>query len=130
MKRRKIVEKGAVLTEGKTKRLYEVKNDEHLLIVESKNDITKNDNPDETRLMDSKAELSTTTTSIVFELLKKAGIPVAYERQLSKTEFLAVNCKMIMLEIIIRRYAVGSYLDRYPNFGKEEGEVPYRFHRL
>ncbi|MEA1926018.1 MAG: phosphoribosylaminoimidazolesuccinocarboxamide synthase, partial [Patescibacteria group bacterium] len=50
--------------------------------------------------------------------------------QLSKTEFLAVNCKMIMLEIIIRRYAVGSYLDRYPNFGKEEGEFPYRFHRL
>ncbi len=124
------MKKGVILAEGKTKRLYRVEGDERLLIVESKDDITKNDNPKETRQMTSKAKFSTMTTSIVFEILKKAGIPVAYERQLSDTEFLAVNCEMIMLEVVVRRYAVGSYLKRYPNFEKKKGDVPHRFHRL
>ncbi|MFH1298435.1 MAG: phosphoribosylaminoimidazolesuccinocarboxamide synthase [Patescibacteria group bacterium] len=124
------MKKEVIVAEGKTKRLYQVESDERLVIVESKDDITKNDDPSQTKLMASKAKFSTATTSIVFELLKKAGIPVAYERQLSNTEFLAVNCKMIMLEVVVRRYAVGSYLKRYPNFEKKKGEAPHRFHRL
>ena len=125
-------QKGKVLAEGKTKRLYRVEGEdyERLVVVESKDDITKNDDPSQTKLMVSKAKFSTATTSIVFELLRKAGIPVAYERRISDTEFLAVNCKMIMLEVVVRRYAVGSYLKRYPNLEKKEGKVPHRFHRL
>lgn len=122
--------KEEMLTEGKTKRLYKAENNKHFLVIENKNEITKNDNPDETKQMASKAKFSTTTTSIVFELLKKAGISVAYECQLSETEFLAANCKMISLEVVIRRYAVGSYLNRYPNLERKKGEVPHRFHRL
>lgn len=122
--------KGEILTEGKTKRLYKVVGDEHFLIVESKDDITKNDNPGETRQMVSKAKFSTATTCMVFELLKKAGIPVGYERQLSETEFLAVNCEMIPLEVVARRYAVGSYLKRHPELKKIEGEAPHRFGQL
>ncbi|MEK7578779.1 MAG: phosphoribosylaminoimidazolesuccinocarboxamide synthase [Patescibacteria group bacterium] len=125
------MKKSQLLAEGKTKRLYRTEEDEHLLIIESKDDITKNDDPSQTKLMASKAKFSTATTSIVFELLKKAGIPVAYKRQLSsETEFLAVNCKMIKLEVVVRRYAVGSYLKRYPNLEKKTGETPHRFHRL
>jgi phosphoribosylaminoimidazole carboxylase / phosphoribosylaminoimidazole-succinocarboxamide synthase len=122
--------KGKIFAEGKTKRFYEVEGDDFHLIAESKDDITKNDNPDETRQMSSKAKLATITTCEVFELLKKAGIPVAYEKQLSEKEFLAVKSEMIPLEVIARRYAVGSYLKRYPNFAKKKGEAPHRFHRL
>jgi phosphoribosylaminoimidazole carboxylase/phosphoribosylaminoimidazole-succinocarboxamide synthase len=60
--------------------------------------------------------------------LQQAGIPTAYVQQISDTEILAKKCYMIPLEVIIRRYAVGSYLDRMPQF-KREG-TPYRFHRL
>jgi phosphoribosylaminoimidazole-succinocarboxamide synthase len=124
------LQKGNLLAKGKTKELYEVLGDDSLLIIESKDDITKNDNPEETRQMESKAKYSTATTCGVFELLKAAGIPVAFERQISDTEFLASNCKMIMLEVIERRYAVGSYLKRHPEFEKKEGEEPHRFGEL
>jgi phosphoribosylaminoimidazole carboxylase/phosphoribosylaminoimidazole-succinocarboxamide synthase len=124
------VTKGAVIAEGKTKVCHSVQEDPDLLVIENKNDITKNDDESQTKQMDSKAKHATTTTSIVFELLKHAGIPVAYKRQLSETEFLAERCNMIPLEVVIRRYAVGSYLKRYPNFKKKEGEVPHRFHSL
>jgi len=124
------MKKGTVVMEGKTKIGFSVEGDPDRLIIKSKDDITKNDDPSQTTQMDSKAKYSTATTSRVFELLKKAGIPVAYERQLSETEFLAINCKMIPLEVVVRRYAVGSYLKRYPNFEQERGAVPHRFHRL
>lgn len=116
--------------EGKTKELYTYGDDDRQIIVRSKSDLTKNDNSDETRILDGKAVAATTTTCRVFELLKAGGIPVAYDRQLSDTEFLADWCNMIPLEVVMRRYAVGSYLKRYPSFQKEAGVTPYRFHRL
>jgi len=123
-------QRGELLAEGKTKRLYQVEGDDSFVIVESKDDITKNDDPSQTRQMDSKAKLSTMTTCAVFELLQKADIPVAYGEQISETEFLAVKCKMISLEVVVRRYAVGSYLKRFPNLLKDENKTPHRFHRL
>ncbi len=122
--------KGKLLAEGKTKRVYEAEGSDDFVVIESKDEITKNDDPSQTRLLDRKAVYSTTTTCAVFELLKKTGFPVAYERRLSNTEFLAKNCKMIKLESVMRRYAVGSYLKRCPDFEKESGQPPYRFHRL
>lgn len=122
--------KGAVTNEGKTKVIYSVEGMDNMVIVENKNDITKNDDASKTQLMDSKAVHATNTTCRIFDLLKKAGLPVAYERQLSDTEFLAKKCRMIALEVIARRYAVGSYLNRNPNLAKEKGEIPHRFHRL
>ena len=123
------MKKKEVIAEGKTKVVRVVDGNPNLVIIESKDDITKNDNPGETQQLPSKAKYSTTTTSVVFDLLKKAGIPVAYQRQISETEFLAVRCKMIQLEVVIRRYAVGSYLKRYPNL-RRQGKVPHRFHKL
>ena len=125
------LKKGSILAEGKTKILYNVEGNSHLAIVESKDDITKNDDKTQTRIMSSKAKFSTATTSRIFELLKKADIPVAFERQLSETEFLARKCEMIPLEVVMRRYAVGSSLNRLPNLKKPPGEIiPHRFHRL
>jgi len=116
--------------EGKTKRILKYKNNPNLVIVQNKNAITAHDDPKFTKEFETKAIHSTTTTCRVFELLRKAGIPVAYQRQFSPTEFLAKKCDMIPLEVVARRFAVGSYLKRYPNLSLNEHKTPHRFHRL
>jgi len=119
--------KKRLLIEGKTKRIHEVEGDPNMVIIENKDDITAFDNPEFTKKFGTKAMHATTTTCRVFELFRAAGIPVAYTRQLSATEFLAPACKMIPLEAVARRYAVGSYTKRHPEC---EATPPMRFHRL
>ena len=118
--------KGPLLREGKTKRIYQVEGKSDLVIIENKDDITKFDNKSLTKTMQSKARLATETACAVFEVLKKFEIPTAYRGQISETQFLAINCQMINLEIIERRYAVGSFLSRYPGFVTTH-EIPERF---
>jgi phosphoribosylaminoimidazole carboxylase/phosphoribosylaminoimidazole-succinocarboxamide synthase len=115
------------LREGKTKKIYRVKGNPNLVILKNKDDITKNDDPTQTRKMRSKAKIATETTCIIFEVLKEAGIPVAYQERISDTEFIATKCKMIGLEVIDRRFAVGSFLSRYPTFVTSKGKIPYCF---
>ena len=124
-------EKGELVAEGKTKKIYRVVGSlGDLVIVQNKEDITAFDDPSKTRTFKTKSVFATTTTCRVFELLKKAGIPIAYQEQISPTEFVALNCQMIKLEVVARRYAVGSYLKRHPELTKPEGKPPHRFHRL
>ena len=122
-------EKAELVTEGKTKKLWGVKGDDNLLIVENKADITAFDDPSKTKQIETKPKYATTTTCRVFELLQKAGIPVAYKEQVSATEFLAPKVEMIPLECVVRRLAVGSFLKRRPDYKQPEGVKPLRFHR-
>jgi len=122
------LKKAFVVAEGKTKIIHTVVGEHDFVIIENKDDITKNDDADQTQVMASKAFHATKTTCQVFQLLKDAGLPVAFKQQLSPLEFLAPVCQMIPLEVIIRRYAVGSYLKRFPNLAVDGN--PLRFHRL
>jgi phosphoribosylaminoimidazole-succinocarboxamide synthase len=119
--------KGKILHEGKTKKVFEVINHPDLVIIQNKDDITKNDDPSQTRAMHSKAILATETTCIVFEFLRKNGLPVAYKERISNTEFLATRSDMLHLEVIERPYGYGSFLSRYPQYLKLNGEIPHRF---
>ncbi|MBU4338143.1 AIR carboxylase family protein [Patescibacteria group bacterium] len=123
-------ETGELLNEGKTKEIWGVVGNSNIVIVKNKKDITAFDDPEYTKEFALKAKYATTTTCRVFELLQKAGIPVAYQEQISETEFIAPNCAMIPLEVVARRLAVGSYLKRHPELNKQEGQPPHRFHRL
>jgi len=123
-------EKKGELCQGKTKVLWEVKDNPDLVIVENKADITAFDDPSYTKQFAAKAKYATSTTCRVFELLKDCGVPVAYVKQISETEFLAPKVEMIPLECIARRLAVGSYLKRRPDNATKEGQKPKRFHRL
>lgn len=123
-------QKGKKITEGKTKALYEVQGNPHLLWVKSKEDITAFDDKKYTKSFGTKAEYATTTTCRVFELLQAAGIPCGYVKQVSPTEFIVERLDMIQLEVVARRFAVGSYLDRNPQLAKPEGRQPHRFHSL
>ena len=123
-------ERGLLYNEGKTKKIWKIKDNPDIIIIENKKTITAFDDPSFTKEFESKARHATTTTCRIFELLQEACIPVAYRKQISPTEFLAEKCKMIPLEVVGRRFAVGSYLKRHPELNPGKNETPYRFHRL
>ena len=117
------------LTEGKTKIIWGIDgNSTTLVIMKAKDATTADNDASKTRDIASKGACATKTTSRIFELLHEAGIPTAYVRQLSDTEILAKKCTMIPLEVIIRRYFDGSYLNRKPHL-KRKG-TPIRSHGL
>ncbi|MCK5413678.1 MAG: AIR carboxylase family protein [Candidatus Pacebacteria bacterium] len=123
-------QKDKKIIEGKTKIVWSVKGNKESVIIENKDDITAFDDSSFTKQFKSKAEYATTVTCGVFKLLKSAGIPVAYNKQLSSTEFSAPNCIMIPLEAVSRRFAVGSFLKRHPELTMKEEDNPHRFHKL
>lgn len=116
------------IAKGKTKEIWAVEGHDDKIIMFAKDATTADNDPTKTREMEDKGKCSTITTSRIFELLKEAGIPTCYIQQLSDTEILAKECKMIPLEVIIRRYATGSYLERMPHLAKKGN--PDRFHKL
>ncbi len=103
-----------VVAEGKTKRVWATAGDSGMVVVASKDDITAGDGEKHDVIKD-KAELSTATTCNVFSLLKECGLPVAFVRQLGPNKFLAPGLEMIPLEVVARRVATGSYLQRNPH---------------
>lgn len=113
---------------GKTKVGYEVKEDPNLVLFEYKNDVTAFDQAKFTRSFENKAVSSNITNARIFEMLNAAGIPTAFVRQHSETEFIAKRCTMVPLEVVARRYAVGSFLKRNnPADYPEENGVPFKF---
>jgi phosphoribosylaminoimidazole carboxylase/phosphoribosylaminoimidazole-succinocarboxamide synthase len=108
---------GALVTEGKTKKVYQIKGGSDLVTVISKDDITAGDGAKHDIIPD-KGRLANATTSNVFRLLKACGLPVAFVEQDSATSFVAPNCTMLPYEVVVRREAHGSYLKRNPHFAK------------
>ena len=105
------------LAEGKTKIIQAWPDDPSLAVLQAKDDITGGDGARH-EVIQGKAELATDTTCNVFRLLKECGVPVAFEKQLNATSFLAPLCDMIPYEVVIRREAHGSYLKRAKHLHK------------
>ena len=100
-----------VLIEGKTKIVEDAGNGE--VLIRSKNDITAADGAMHDTI-DGKAAASTRTTCNLFELLRRKGIPTHFVDRVDDVTFRARNVRMIPLELVARRYATGSFLDRFP----------------
>lgn len=109
--------KGEKLNEGKTKKIFADLSDPLDVIVESKNDITAGDGKMHDVIL-NKGVLATSTTCNVFRLLKDAGLPVAFNKQVDKRSFSAKRGNMLKLEVVIRREAHGSYCVRNPHVPK------------
>lgn len=107
---------GRLIAEGKTKRIYEVRNNPDLVLIVSKNDITAGDGAKHD-VLEGKAAWSTTTTCNVFELLKH-NVTLAYIERDNENSFVAHRCDMLPFEVVVRREAHGSYLKRYPSLKK------------
>lgn len=108
---------GALLNEGKTKKIHQVAGEPGLVALIAKDDITAGDGAKHDVIPD-KGRLATATTCNVFRLLKACGLPVAFEMQDSATSFIAPSCTMLPYEVVVRREAHGSYLKRTPHFAK------------
>jgi phosphoribosylaminoimidazole carboxylase/phosphoribosylaminoimidazole-succinocarboxamide synthase len=121
-----------MVAKGKTKTLYRARGRGFggVVIVEQSNAITKNNDKAQTREFESKGRSSTTFASQVFQLLTAAGIPNAFIRKTGDNEFLMHQCKMLGLEVVIRRLCMGSYFDRNPHMRPKPGDPTPRLHRL
>ncbi|XP_017887265.1 multifunctional protein ADE2 isoform X2 [Ceratina calcarata] len=114
--------RGALIIEGKTKKVYNLQNDPSLCLLESKDRITSGDGV-KSHDLKGKAAISTATTAKVFQLLNEAGLKTAFVKVVDDTTFLARKCEMVPIEWVTRRLATGSFLKRHQ--GVPEG---YRFH--
>lgn len=102
-----------VIAEGKTKKI--VATDSPFLVdIVSKDDITAGDG-DQHDVIKGKAAASTRMTCNVLELLERNGIPTHFLSRVDDVTFRARKVEMIPLELVARRYATGSYLDRFPD---------------
>src|ERR1035438_2603025 len=108
---------GALVAEGKTKKIHAVKGSSDLATVVAKDDITAGDGAKHDIIPD-KGRLATATTCNVFRLLKACGLPVAFIEQDSAISFSAPKCDMLPYEVVVRREAHGSYLKRNPHLAK------------
>jgi len=105
-------ERFAALTEGKTKVILDA--GDGTVLIRSKDDITAGDGA-RRDVMDGKAASSTTTTCNVFRLLRANDVPTHFVEQVDPVTFRARNVEMIPLELVARRIATGSFLDRHPD---------------
>ena len=108
---------GALVAEGKTKKIQQIAGRPDLVALVAKDDITAGDGAKHDIIPD-KGRLANATTCNVFRLLKACGLPVAFEQQDSATSFIAPGCTMLPYEVVVRREAHGSYLKRTPHFEK------------
>jgi phosphoribosylaminoimidazole carboxylase/phosphoribosylaminoimidazole-succinocarboxamide synthase len=108
---------GRLLTEGKTKWVYQGAGNEDQVIVVSKDDITAGDGAKHDVLA-NKGRIANQTTCNVFRLLAACGIPVGFTDQIDDVSFVAPNCRMLPYEVVVRREAHGSFLKRSPHLSK------------
>jgi phosphoribosylaminoimidazole-succinocarboxamide synthase len=106
-----------LVARGKTKRVFALADQMGRFV--SKDDITAGDGKKHD-IIPGKGALTNRTTCNIFRLLKAAGIPVAFERQEDETSFIGPLCDMLPYEVVVRREAHGSYLQRYPYFRRGE----------
>ena len=108
---------GAVISEGKTKRIVELQADPTRVVLWAKDDITAGDGAKHD-VIPEKGRIATRTTANVFALLKACGLPVAFEGEVGPDWFVAPKCRMLPYEVVVRREAHGSYLKRSPYLSK------------
>ncbi len=107
-----------VLNQGKTKIIIDA--GDGTVLIRSKDDITAGDGAKHD-VIEGKAASSTTTTCNIFRLLNNEGVPTHFVEQVDAVTFRARKVEMIPLELVARRIATGSFLDR--NADIAEGTV-------
>jgi phosphoribosylaminoimidazole-succinocarboxamide synthase len=98
------------IDEGKTKVIIDAT--DGTVLIRSKDDITAEDGA-KRDVIEGKAASSTTTTCNVFRLLSAHGVPTHFVEQVDEVTFRARRVEMIPLELVARRIATGSFLDRH-----------------
>ena len=108
----------SLLYEGKAKRVFSTET-VHQLRVEYKDEVTAGNGAKKDK-MQGKGRLNNRITSIIFEYLNKHGLESHFIKQLSETEQLVKEVKIIPLEVVVRNIATGYITKR---LGFEKGHV-------
>ncbi|MFC0523681.1 phosphoribosylaminoimidazolesuccinocarboxamide synthase [Pontibacillus salicampi] len=103
--------KGALLYEGKAKKVYSMLGEEYQLILEYKDDATAF-NGKKHRIFPGKGQLNNKISAHIFEYLHDQGIPSHFIQQLSATEQLVHQTHIIPIEVVVRNVATGSLTKR------------------
>ncbi len=110
------MEKGALLYEGKAKRLYAT-DVEDVLFVEYKNSATAFNGLKKAEI-EGKGILNNKISTLIFEKLKQHGIESHFIKSVSEHEQLVKKVDIIPLEVVVRNISAGSFAER---LGIEEG---------
>ncbi|WP_328589080.1 phosphoribosylaminoimidazolesuccinocarboxamide synthase [Sutcliffiella halmapala] len=110
------IEKMELMYEGKAKKVYAT-NDENIVWIQYKNSATAF-NGEKKADIDGKGRLNNEITSLLFTMLKEAGIENHFIEKLSATEQLVQKVAIIPLEVVVRNVTAGSMAKR---LGMKEG---------
>jgi phosphoribosylaminoimidazole-succinocarboxamide synthase len=116
-----------ILSEGKTKTIREG-SEAGEVILETRDELTGGDAAKRETIAGI-AVFKTIQTQNVFRLLEASGIPTAFIRPHGPRTMVCHNCRMLPLELVIRRFAWGSFLKREPEIVSTR-EHPHRFDDL
>ena len=112
------MERGALLYEGKAKKVYATQNPEQV-IQYFKDDATAF-NAKKRGTIFEKGIVNNRISIRLFKLLSEAGIPTHFVEELSDREMLTKHVRIVLLEVVVRNRATGSLVKR---LGLEEGMV-------
>ncbi len=110
------MEKGKMIYEGKAKRVYDT-DEKDIYIVDYKDDATAF-NGEKKGTISGKGVINNRVTNHFMQILEENGIPTHFVKELSDRETAVKKVDIIMLEVIIRNIAAGSFSKRY---GVKEG---------
>ncbi len=107
-----------LLYEGKAKRVFSTEN-EDLVIQEFKDDATAFNGAKKDQII-GKGVINNKISNILFKLLESKGIPTHFEKEIDDNNMLIKKVEIVLLEVIIRNIAAGSFCKRY---GTKEGKI-------
>jgi phosphoribosylaminoimidazole-succinocarboxamide synthase len=105
-----------LLYEGKAKRIFSTEKNE-VLRVAYKDDATAF-NGEKHAILTGKGKLNNAISTIIFQMLREAGVDNHFIEKISETEQLVKAVSIIPIEVVVRNLAAGSMAKR---LGLEEG---------
>lgn len=102
--------------EGKAKRLWETGNP-GTLRMEFKNDATAF-NGEKRAVFENKGRLNNEISTLIYRYLEEVGVPTHFVRRIDETNVEVRRVEILMVEVIVRNVAAGSFCKRT---GMEEG---------
>ncbi|MDR0597061.1 MAG: phosphoribosylaminoimidazolesuccinocarboxamide synthase [Treponema sp.] len=103
--------RGALLYEGKAKKVYAAGGAEDRVIIHYKDDATAF-NGEKKGQIEEKGALNNKIASGLFELLEQSGIPTHFISRLTERDMLCKKVRILPLEVIVRNLAAGSMAKR------------------
>ena len=106
------------LYEGKSKRLWATENPDTLRM-EFKNDATAF-NGEKKESFENKGHFNTAISTLIYGMLEKQGVPTHFVREIDETNVEVKKVDILMIEVIVRNVAAGSFCRRT---GMPEGHL-------